>query len=60
VLGDFVIQLRMDGESPVGQIRGRIEHIDSGDSGSFQNLEELGALIVRILAEVKASKGGKC
>jgi hypothetical protein len=57
VLGDFVIQLRTDGESPVAQIRGRMEHIDSGRSGSFQNLEELGALIVRLLVEVKAAEG---
>lgn len=57
MLGDFVIQLRMDGESAGAQIRGRIEHIDSGRSGSFQNLDELGALIVRLVAEVKAAEG---
>jgi hypothetical protein len=47
----------MDGESLVAQIPGRIEHIDSGRAGSFQNLEQLGALIVRLPAEVKAVEG---
>jgi hypothetical protein len=34
--GDFVIQLRKDSDPALGEFRGRVEHIDSGFSGSFQ------------------------
>ena len=51
--GDFVIQLRPGSEPGAGQFVGRIEHIDSGLSGSFQSLEELGAVIIRLLAKAE-------
>jgi hypothetical protein len=54
--GDFVIQLRKDSDPALGQFRGRIEHIDSGFSGTFQSLEDLRDLIVQLLAKV-ASHG---
>jgi hypothetical protein len=55
VYGDFVIQLRKDSNPALGQFQGRIEHIDSGFSGSFQNLEELGEVIARLLAKVECT-----
>jgi hypothetical protein len=48
--GDFVIQLRPGCDPAEGQFVGRIEHIDTGRSGSFRSLEELRAMIVRLLA----------
>jgi hypothetical protein len=49
VQGDFVIQLHTD-SGPGEPFRGRIEHIDSGRAGSFETLEELGVLLLRLLA----------
>ena len=48
--GDLVIQLRPGSDPAAGQFVGRIEHIDTGRSGSFRSLEELAAAIVRLLA----------
>ena len=50
--GDFVIQLRTDSDPALGQFHGRIEHIDSGFSGTFRSLEDLGEIIARLLAKV--------
>lgn len=47
---DFVIQLKQDSDPKQGLFRGRVEHLDTGREGTFQTLEELGALIVRLLA----------
>lgn len=55
VCGDFIIQLRKDSDPALGQFQGRIEHIDSGFSGSFQNLEELGEAIARLLTKVEST-----
>jgi len=46
---DFVVQLRPGSVPAEGQFLGRIEHIDTGRSGAFHSLEELGAMIVRLL-----------
>lgn len=43
--GDFVIQVRPDADPARGIFRGRIEHVDSGQSARFQSLEELASFI---------------
>jgi hypothetical protein len=55
--GDFVIQLSPGSEPAAGQFRERVEQIDTGRSGSFQSLEELGAMIVRLLTVTESSAG---
>ena len=54
--GDFVIQLRPGSDPAAGQFVGRIEHIDTGRSGSFRSLEDLGAVIVRLLAQTQSQE----
>jgi len=43
--GDFVIQVRPETDLDRGVLRGRIEHMDSGQSTRFQTVEELIAFI---------------
>jgi hypothetical protein len=48
--GTFVIQLRSDSDLPRRQLRGRVEHVVSGDSEPFTSLEGLVAFMARYTA----------
>lgn len=43
----FVIQLRSDSDPPHGPLRGRVEHVMSGESEPFASLEDLVAFMAR-------------
>jgi hypothetical protein len=43
----FVIQLRSDSDLPHGDMRGRVEHVMSGESEPFGSLEGLVAFMAR-------------
>jgi prophage DNA circulation protein len=45
--GDFVIQVRPDVDLDRGIFSGRVEHVDSGQSARFRNVEELLAFVQR-------------
>jgi hypothetical protein len=47
--GDFVIQVRPDTALDQGILRGRVEHVDSGQSARFQTVEELVTFIAQHL-----------
>jgi hypothetical protein len=49
--GDFVIQLRPSKDPAAGQLEGRVEHIDSGRSAHFHNVEELLAFLAAQVAQ---------
>jgi hypothetical protein len=51
---DFVLQLKPASDPAHNDFRGRLEHIDSGRAASFQNLEELAAAIVLLLAAAES------
>ncbi|HUA18572.1 MAG TPA: hypothetical protein VMB25_07495 [Bryobacteraceae bacterium] len=47
--GDFVIQVRPETDLDRGILRGRVEHMDSGQSVRFQTVEELVSFIAQHL-----------
>jgi hypothetical protein len=48
----FVIQFRMDGDRENDKLGGRAEHVASGDTASFQSVDELPRLLRRMLKGV--------
>ncbi len=46
---DFVIQLRPEADPSRGLFAGRLEHVDSGRSAHFSSMEEVLALLARLL-----------
>jgi hypothetical protein len=44
----FVVQIARDDQART-ELRGRIEHVASGDVGYFESLGDLGAFVLRIL-----------
>ena len=44
----FVVQIARDDEA-LGEFRGRVEHVASGDVGYFESLGDLGAFVRRVL-----------
>jgi hypothetical protein len=53
---DFVIQFRPDCDLGNGQFQGRLEHIDSGRSGSFRTIAELATLLTRLAVELEIDR----
>lgn len=53
---DFVIQFRPDCDLGNGQFQGRLEHIDSGRSGSFRTIAELATLVTRLAIELEIDR----
>ena len=47
----FVVQVHADAQVKLGQWKGRVEHLVSGEADHFNSLEELAAFIVQILTE---------
>lgn len=50
----FVVQFRTETQVEAGHLRGRVEHVVSGQATHFQSLEELLAFIGRVLAALPA------
>jgi len=46
----FVVQLSTDANPALGDIRGRVEHLVSGEADHFVSSEELQAFMSRILS----------
>ena len=51
--GTFVIQLRSDSDLAQGRLRGRVEHVVSGESEPFTSLENLVSFMARYTPEEK-------
>ena len=50
----FVVQFRLGaGGEPPGPFTGRVEHVTSGHAARFHSVEELVAVIARVLADVR-------
>ena len=45
----FVVQVHADSQVELGQWKGRVEHLVSGEADHFNSLEELTAFITKIL-----------
>jgi hypothetical protein len=54
----FVIQLRSDSDLPHGRMRGRVEHVMSGDSEPFASVEGLVAFMARYAPAREPSESG--
>ena len=46
----FVVQLRWDADVEHGDVRGRVEHLNSMQATHFESTEELMAFIARVVA----------
>lgn len=45
----FVIQFRSDAQTSTGKLPGRVEHVASGRTATFQSVEELPELLLQML-----------
>jgi len=52
----FVVQFRGSGAAPAEQLRGRIEHVASGRTATFQSVEELLQLLQKMLKDALADE----
>jgi hypothetical protein len=50
----FVIQFRDSTEPGAGQLPGRVEHVASGRTATFQSVEELNQLLQKMLNSARA------
>jgi hypothetical protein len=50
----FVVQLRWDVAVEQGDLRGRVEHLNSMQAGHFESVEDLIAFIARVVAALPA------
>ena len=50
----FVVQFRTETDMAHGCVKGRVEHVVSGQATHFASVEELLAFIERVLATVRA------
>ena len=53
----FVIQFRGSTDPRAGQLPGRVEHVASGRTATFQSVEELPQLLQKMLKSVSADEG---
>ena len=51
----FVIQLRATGEKKGKRVPGRVEHVASGRTATFQSIDELPQLLLRILESMTST-----
>ena len=51
----FVVQLHATAAVAQGQLRGRVEHVPSGEVAHFHTLDELLAFIARVLAALETT-----
>jgi len=49
----FVVQLRWDADGEHGDVRGRVEHLNSMQATRFESVEELMAFIARVVAALQ-------
>jgi hypothetical protein len=50
----FVVQLRWDADVERGDVRGRVEHLNSMQTTHFESVEELIAFIARVVSALPA------
>ena len=51
----FVVQFRAGTDAAHGRVAGRIEHVASRQTGSFQSWAEMQAFIAQVLIQVQAN-----
>lgn len=51
----FVVQFRVGTDAAHGRVAGRIEHVASRQTGSFQSWAELQSFIAQVLSKVQVS-----
>ena len=51
----FVIQLRATDKNKGNRVPGRVEHVASGRTSTFQSIEELPQLLLRMLENINSS-----
>jgi len=52
----FVVQFRRGAQAGKGQLSGRVEHVASGRTATFQTLEELPAVLLSMLENAAAEQ----
>ena len=53
----FVIQFRRSTDLRADQLSGRVEHVASGRTATFQSIEDLPQLLLKMLKNVSADEG---
>ena len=54
----FVVQLRWDADVAHGDVRGRVEHLNSMQANHFESVEELVAFIACTIAAIQTDDEG--
>jgi hypothetical protein len=52
----FVIQFRDAGQDDLGRLSGRVEHVASGRTSTFQAVDELPQLLLRMLRSMASDE----
>lgn len=55
--GAFVVQFRSGTNFATGLVEGRVEHVATGRSGTFESAAALLVLLARLLHEVQSAQG---
>lgn len=53
----FVVQFRKAGEGEEGRPSGRVEHVESGRTATFQSIDELPQLLMTMLCTLASDQG---
>ncbi len=52
----FAVQIHADAQVRKGQLKGRVEHVLSGEATHFESLDELQAFILRVVTKPPKQK----
>ncbi len=52
----FAVQIHADAQLRKGQLKGRVEHVLSGEAAHFGSLAELHAFILRVMTKLPKQK----
>ncbi len=55
----FAVQIHIDAKVGKAQLKGRVEHLTSGQATHFGSLEELHAFIIQVLTKQQKKKGDR-
>jgi hypothetical protein len=55
----FVIQFRGAAETGADRLSGRVEHVASGRTATFQSVEELPQILLKMLRSVASDEGNE-
>ena len=53
----FAVQIHADAQVQKGQLKGRVEHVPSGEATHFESLAELQAFIIRVVTKLPRKTG---